>query len=161
MGSVNSIHGRVRDGSNEPAEGRIVIARESSEEEPAGHWITAADGTFSGTTDGGTDVDPGSLSYTVRNPMRGGSEERILGIESDGDAIEVTIATSGVQMHGMTEHRGMTEEAKKYGMIESHRFHTQFPTLDTYERDESFLRDLGGAEYGDGGGLSGPMVESA
>ena len=161
MGNDTNIQGRVFDAAGEPVESVVVVAREQPDREPIGRWITGDGGEFAGVTDGGVDPEPASLSYSVRNPMRGGTEETVIGVESGGnEGVEITVSTVNATVHGGVDHRGMNDAAQRRGVVVSHRFHTQFPELRTYDRSEPFLRDLGGAEEAEDG-LEGPMVESA
>ncbi|QKG94185.1 lamin tail domain-containing protein [Halorubrum salinarum] len=150
---------RVVDGDDRPLAGRIVVGeRRGGDGDRIGYWTTDDDGGFVLEPDGGVDVD--EVSFTVRNPAGGGSEEPVRRRgRPDGDegALRLTVNAHRIAIHGGTEHRGMNEAAcTDAGPIRSHRFHTQFPELDPYERDDDLLRTLGGT----GGEADAPMMES-
>ena len=158
MGSAGKISCRVVDDDARPLAGRIVVGeRRGGEGDRIGHWMTDDDGGFVLEADGGVD----DVSFTVRNPARGGAEEpvrRRRRPDGSGATLHLTVNARSVAIHGGSEHRGMNEAAcTAAGPVRSHRFHTQFPELDPYDRDEELLRTLGGAE----GPADGPMVEPA
>ncbi|WP_235681710.1 peroxidase family protein [Halorubrum salinarum] len=136
----------------------MVGERRGGDGDRIGYWTTDDDGGFVLEPDGGVDVD--EVSFTVRNPAGGGSEEPVRRRgRPDGDegALRLTVNAHRIAIHGGTEHRGMNEAAcTDAGPIRSHRFHTQFPELDPYERDDDLLRTLGGT----GGEADAPMMES-
>ena len=166
MSAGTQLRGRVVDGDEEPLSGRIVVGERRGTDKAVDHWTTDGDGAFVIESDGGVDggaLDADEVTFTVRNPMRGGAEERVRRRErvdrGDGLGLRLVVAAPSVAMHGGIEHRGMNEAAcTEMGPIRSHRFYTQFPRLDVYERDEALLRTLGGA--GDDG-TDAPMMEPA
>ncbi|WP_193308490.1 peroxidase family protein [Halorubrum halophilum] len=151
VGNDNLV-GRVVSGSDRPLAGRIVIGERRDDRSdasgPVGHGTTDDDGLFVIEADGGVDVE--AVSFTVRDPMRGGSEESIRRRERPADGretIRLTVSERRGTPHGGTEHRGMNEAAcTRAGAVRSHRFYTQFPELDTYDRSEELIRTLGGAD---------------
>ena len=159
MSTTDKIVCRVVDGNDRPLSGRIVVGEgRGGDGDQIGYWTTGDDGRFALEADGGVDVD--DVSFTVRNPAGGGSEEPVRRRNRpDGDetALRLTVNAHSVAIHGGTEHRGMNEAAcTAAGPVRSHRFHTQFPELDPYERDDDMLRTLGGT----GGEADAPMMES-
>jgi hypothetical protein len=157
MGATDKITCRVVDGDSRPLAGRIVIG-ERGDGDRIGHWMTGDDGNFVLEADGGADLD--KVSFTVRNPARGGTEEPVRRRRRpDGSeaALHLSVNARSVALHGGSDHRGMNEAAcTAAGPVRSHRFHTQFPELDPYDRDEELLRTLGGAD----GEAGAPMMES-
>ncbi|MFW6000423.1 MAG: peroxidase family protein [Halorubrum sp.] len=142
-----------------PLAGRIVVGeRRGGDGSRIGYWTTDDDGRFVAETDGGVDAD--DVSFTVRNPARGGTEEPVRRRDRpDGEESELrlTVNARSVAIHGGSEHRGMNDAAcTAAGPVRSHRFHTQFPDLDAYDRDDDLLRTLGGAD----GEADAPMMES-
>lgn len=163
MANDVNVHGRVATPSNDPVSGVVVLAEPPSAGAPVGQWVTDEEGRFQGVTDGGT--EPSSLSFTVRDPAYGGVERRVIDETASGEqnrTVEVTVAPPTITIHGGTELRGMNDAAcTPVGRVRSHRFYNQFPELDVYDRDESFLRALGGSEPDETGEPAGPMVEPA
>jgi hypothetical protein len=159
MGDTDKIHCRVVDGDDRPLAGRIVVGeRRGGDGDRIGYWTTGDDGEFTVEPDGGVDVD--DVSFTVRNPAGGGDEESVRRRdrpEGNGTTLRLTVNAHSVAIHGGTEHRGMNDAAcTAAGPVRSHRFHTQFPGLDPYERDDDLLRTLGGTD----GEAGAPMMES-
>lgn len=166
MSSEQRVSGRVVDGSGTPLGGRVVIGRLDGETDPAGHWITDEDGTFPVVSDGGTTLDPADVSFTVRDPMRGGSEnpinDRQTEEDGDGRTVELRVTSPSTPIHGSVEHRGMNDAATtRVGRVRSHRFCNQFPELPVYDRSDEFLHTLGDSEVTADGDRDGPMMESA
>ncbi|KOX97201.1 MULTISPECIES: peroxidase family protein [Halorubrum] len=158
MRTSNKIRCRVVDDESRPLAGRVVVGERPGEGgQPVGHWTTDDDGGFVVETDGGVD----DVSFTVRNPARGGAEEPVRRRRTPDDAehaLHLTVKARRMTVHGGIEHRGMNEAAQTAaGPVRSHRFHTQFPELEPYERSEAFLRTLGGT----GGEAGAPMMEPA
>ena len=166
MSTGLQLRGQVVDGDEEPLSGRIVMAKRPETAGPVGHWTTGGDGEFVIEFDGGVDEgvpDANELTFTVRNPVRGGAEERVRRRERTdlgGDpGLRLVVAAPSVAMHGAIEHRGINDAAcTEMGPVRSHRFYTQFPRLDVYERDDELLRTLAGAGEG---GADAPMMEPA
>lgn len=159
MGTTGKICCRVVDGDDRPLAGRVVVGeRRGGDGDRIGYWTTGDDGEFVLDADGGVDVD--DVSFTVRNPAGGGDTEPVRGRdrpEGGETTLRLTVNAHSVAIHGGTEHRGMNDAAcTAAGPVRSHRFHTQFPGLDPYDRDEDLLRTLGGAD----GEAGAPMMES-
>ncbi|ELZ35699.1 peroxidase family protein [Halorubrum tebenquichense] len=151
---------RLVDGDARPLAHRVVVGeRRGDDGGPIGHWTTGEDGEFVVEADGGVEVD--DVSFTVRNPARGGTEEAVRDRrrpEEGETALRLTVNARRVTLHGGVEHRGMNDAAcTAAGPVKSHRFHTQFPELDPYDPDEELLRTLGGTD----GKADAPMMESA
>ena len=161
MSAETQLRGRVVDGEREPLSGRIVVGERQEGDEAVEHWMTDDDGEFAVETDGGVDAD--SVAFTVRNPQRGGVEERVRYREridrDDGALVRIVVSATAIELHGTVEHRGMNDAAcTEMGPVRSSRFYSQFPGLETYERDDAFLRTLGGS--GDDA-ADAPMMEPA
>lgn len=159
---TRSVEGRVVDAGAEPLAGRIVVGTRRDGGERIGNWTTGADGGF--VAEVGGDTEPDDLTFTVRNPRRGGTEEPVRRRERvDGEvderwSVELVVAPRTTTLHGGIEHRGMNDAAcTRFGRVRSHRFCNQFPDLDVYDRDEEFLRTLGGR--GDDAGDGSPDPE--
>ncbi|MBP1921225.1 hypothetical protein J2751_000208 [Halorubrum alkaliphilum] len=166
MSSVKNVLGRVVDGSGSPLSGRVVVGRIGGESDPIGHWITDGSGEFPLVADGGSTLDPSDLSFTVRDPTRGGGADPISDrtLDEDGETttVELTVASTNTPIHGSVEHRGMNHAATtRMGRVRSHRFCNQFPELDVYDRTDEFFRTLGDASETEDGELDGPMMEAA
>jgi len=157
MGVTDKINCRVVDDDSRPLAGRIVIG-ERRDGDRIGHWMTGADGDFVLEADGGTALD--EVSFTVRNPAQGGTEEPVRRRKRpDGSeaTLRLTVNARDIMLHGGSEHRGMNDAAcTAAGPVRSHRFYTQFPELDPYDRDEDLLRTLGGTD----GEVGAPMMET-
>ena len=164
MSVDENVSGRVVDGSGTTLSGRVVLGR--NEGNTVGHWITDEDGSFPIATDGGASLDPSDMSFTVRNPKRGGSESPILSREIDDSGeipiVELRVTSANTPIHGSVEHRGMNDAATtRMGRVRSHRFCNQFPELDVYDRSDEFLYALGDTHENDSGERDGPMMEPA
>ena len=164
MSSGPQLRVQVVDGENEPLSGRIVVGERRDADASVGHWMTDGGGEFAVEVDGDDGaLDPDELAFTVRNPQRGGAEERVRERElidrGDGSDVRLVVSAPSVKLHGMVEHRGMNDAAcTGRGPVRSNRFYNQFPGLDVYERDDEFLRTLGGS---DDGAADAPMMEPA
>jgi len=122
---------RVVDGSGTPLSGRVVVGRNEGDTDPVGHWITDEDGEFTLATDGGASIDPADVSFTVRDPKRGGSESPIASRELDdsGEAptVELRVTSAATPIHGSVEHRGMNDAATtRMGRVRSTASVTSF-----------------------------------
>ncbi|ELZ45990.1 myeloperoxidase, thyroid peroxidase, cyclooxygenase catalytic domain-containing protein [Halorubrum coriense DSM 10284] len=157
MGVTDKITCRVVDDDSRPLAGRIVIG-ERRDGDRIGHWTTGADGDFVLEADGGTALD--DVSFTVRNPAQGGTEEPVRRRKRPDESeatLRLTVNARDIVLHGGSGHRGMNDAAcTTAGPVRSHRFYTQFPELDPYDRDEELLRTLGGT----GGEVGAPMMET-
>ena len=166
MSSNKNLLGRVVDGSGVPLGGRVVVGRNGGDSDPVGHWITDEDGEFPIVADGGASLEPSDLSFTVRNPKRGGVEHPISSRRSHDSeemrTVELQVVSASTPIHGSIEHRGMNDAATtRMGRVRSHRFCNQFPELDVYDRSDEFLYVLGDARENGAGELDGPMMELA
>ena len=106
MSSGPQLRVQVVDGENEPLSGRIVVGERRDADASVGHWMTDGGGEFAVEVDGDDGaLDPDELAFTVRNPQRGGAEERVRERElidrGDGSDVRLVVSAPSVKLHGM------------------------------------------------------------